>query len=89
MHELGNLRAALDWALTSADDRTLAYELLGKCWMVWMLNGLTDEGVQRMLQLWPLPSNLPARIEADFCLAFARLNKRRRPRRTLGSRASR
>ena len=28
-----------------------------------------------MLQLWPLPSNLPARTEADFCLGFARLNK--------------
>ena len=28
-----------------------------------------------MLQLWPLPSNLPAKIEADFCLGFARLNK--------------
>ena len=73
--ELSNLRAALDWALASADDRALAYELLGKCWMVWMLSGLTGEGVQRMPQLWPLPSNLPARIEADFCLGFARLNK--------------
>ena len=28
-----------------------------------------------MLQLWPLPSNLPTRIEADFCLALARLNE--------------
>ena len=70
-------------------NRTLAYELLGKCWIVWMLSGLTGEGVQRMLQLWPLPSNLPATIEADFCLGFARLNKRRRRRRTLGSRAAR
>ena len=75
VHELGNLRAALDWALASEDDRTLAYELLGRCWFVWMLNGLPAEGVQRMLQLWPLPSNLPTKIEADFCLAFARLNK--------------
>ena len=75
VHELGNLRAALDWVLASEDDRTLAYELLGRCWPVWMLNGLTGEGVQRMLQLWPPPPNLPAKIEADFCLAFARLNK--------------
>ncbi len=75
VHELGNLRAAIDWALASEDDRTLAYELLGRCWPVWMLNGLTGEGVQRMQELWPLPPNLPIRIEADFCLAFARLNK--------------
>jgi predicted ATPase/DNA-binding winged helix-turn-helix (wHTH) protein len=75
VHELGNLRAAIDWALASEGDRPLAYELLGRCWPVWMLNGLTGEGVQRMQQLWPLPPNLPTRIEADFCLAFARLNK--------------
>ena len=75
VHELGNLRAALDWVSASEDDRTLAYELLGRCWPVWMLNGLTGEGVQRMLQLWPPPPSLPMKIEADFCLAFARLNK--------------
>jgi predicted ATPase/DNA-binding winged helix-turn-helix (wHTH) protein len=75
VRELGNLRAALDWALASEDDRTLGYELLGRCWPVWMLNGLTGEGVQHMLELWPLPSNLPKKVEADFCLAFARLNK--------------
>ena len=49
------------------------------CWasagLVWMLNGLTSEGVQRMMQLWPLPPDLPAGVEADFCLGFARLNK--------------
>jgi predicted ATPase/DNA-binding winged helix-turn-helix (wHTH) protein len=75
VHELGNLRAALDWVVASEDDRALAYELLGRCWPVWMLNGLTGEGVQRMMQLWPPPLNLPMKIEADFCLAFARLNK--------------
>ena len=75
VRELGNLRAALDWALACANERTLVYELLSKCWLAWILNGLTHEGFQRMLQLWPLPSNLPARIEADFCLALARLNE--------------
>jgi predicted ATPase/DNA-binding winged helix-turn-helix (wHTH) protein len=75
VRELGNLRAALDWTLVSEDDITAAYELLGKCWPVWMLNGLTAEGVQRMQKLWPPPSNLPTKIEADFCLAFSRLNK--------------
>jgi predicted ATPase/DNA-binding winged helix-turn-helix (wHTH) protein len=75
IHELGNVRAALDWALASADDRKLAYELMSKCWLVWILNGLASEGVQRMLQLWPPPTNLSASIEADFCLALARLNE--------------
>ena len=75
VRELGNLRAALDWTLASEDDITAAYELLGKCWPVWMLNGLTAEGVQRMQKLWPPPSNLAMKIEADFCLAFSRLNK--------------
>jgi predicted ATPase/DNA-binding winged helix-turn-helix (wHTH) protein len=75
VHELDNLRAALDWALASEDESTLAYELLGRCWPVWMLNGLTSEGVQRMQKLWPPPQNLPGKIEADFCLAFSRLNK--------------
>ena len=51
------------------------YELLGKCWLAWLHNGLTGEGVQRMLQLWPPPSDLPTIIEADFCPAPARLNE--------------
>jgi predicted ATPase/DNA-binding winged helix-turn-helix (wHTH) protein len=71
--ELGNLRAAVDWTMASAGGRTLAYELLSKCWMVWRASGLFDEGIQRMLRLWPLPSNLPATIEADFCAGFAQL----------------
>ena len=75
IQELGNVRAALAWALASAEDRALAYELLGKSWLVWMLNGLAYEGVQRMLDLWPPPADLSARIEADFCLALARLNE--------------
>jgi tetratricopeptide (TPR) repeat protein len=29
-----------------------------------------------MLQLWPLPSGLPARVEADFCKGLARLRLR-------------
>jgi len=75
VRELGNLRAAVDWAMAAADDRTLAYELLAKCWLVWLHNGLSGEGVQRMLQLWPPPSDLTTVVEADFCLALARLNE--------------
>jgi tetratricopeptide (TPR) repeat protein len=75
VQELGNLRAAVDWAMATTDHNTSRYELLGKCWLVWLHNGLSGEGVQRMLQLWPLPSDLPTIIEADFCLALARLNE--------------
>ena len=75
VREVGNLRAAFDWAINSEDERALAYALLGKSWPVWMLNALTAEGIARMAQLWPPPSDLPANIDADFCLAFSRLNK--------------
>jgi predicted ATPase/DNA-binding winged helix-turn-helix (wHTH) protein len=71
--ELSNLRAAVDWTLASADNRVLAYELLSKGWFVWVQTGLEEEAIHRMLQLWPLPANLPARIEADFCLSFGEL----------------
>ena len=73
VQELGNLRAAVDWACES--DRDLAYEMLGRCWVAWLLNGLPAEGVQRMVALWPPRSGLPPKIEAEFCLAFARLTK--------------
>ncbi len=75
VQELGNLRAALDWSMADTGDRTLAYQLLGTCWLVWLHNSLNDEGVRRMLQALPVPTDLPARVEADFCLALARLNE--------------
>jgi predicted ATPase/DNA-binding winged helix-turn-helix (wHTH) protein len=71
--ELSNLRAAVDWTLASADHRVLAYELLSKGWFVWVQTGLEEEAIHRMLQLWPLPANLPPRVEADFCLSFGEL----------------
>jgi predicted ATPase/DNA-binding winged helix-turn-helix (wHTH) protein len=71
--ELGNLRAAVDWTMASADDQMLAYELLCRGWVVWRAGGLEEEATHRMLQLWPLPAKLPARIEADFCLSFGLL----------------
>jgi predicted ATPase/DNA-binding winged helix-turn-helix (wHTH) protein len=82
LRELGNLRAALDWTLASNADPLLPYQLLGKCWLVWMANGLIDEAVERMLQLWPLPPNLPTRVEADFCRALAVLDVSRDCRRS-------
>jgi predicted ATPase len=75
VQELGNLRAAVDWAMATAGDDTLRYELLGKCWLVWMHNGVIGEGVKHMLKLWPPAPNLPTIVEADFCLALSRLNE--------------
>ena len=89
VHELGNLRAALDWVVASDDDRALAYELLGRCWPVWMLNGLTGEGVQRMLQLWPPPPNSANQNRGGLLSGLCSAQQRRRPRGTLGGRASR
>ena len=40
-----------------------------------MHNGLIGEGVERMLAVWPPASDLPTIVEADFCLALARLNE--------------
>jgi len=75
VRELGNLRAAVDWAMADTNDRGLVYRLLGKCWLTWLHSGLSGEGVQRMLRLWPPPQGLPRDVEADFCLALARLNE--------------
>ena len=75
MLELSNLRAAADWTMASGENRMLAYELLSKGWVVWRANGFEDEAIDRMLQLWPLPASLPARIEADFCLSFGLLRR--------------
>jgi tetratricopeptide (TPR) repeat protein len=73
--ELSNLRAAVDWTMASDDNRVLAYELLGKAWVAWLLTGLDEEATHRMLELWPLPADLPPRIEADFCLSLGRLRR--------------
>ncbi len=73
VQELGNLRAAVDWVMSAEDESTLRYELLGKCWLVWMHNGVIGEGMERMLKLWPPSPHLPVTLEASFCLALARL----------------
>ena len=71
--EIGNLRAAVDWAMSPAGDRGLAVRMLGTGWTVWMGNNTTSEGFARMMALWPLPTDLPPRVEAAFCLALASL----------------
>jgi len=74
--EIGNLRAAADWAMSPAGDRGLAIRMLGTGWPVWIGNSTTAEGFARMMALWPLPANLPPGVEAAFCLALASLKTR-------------
>lgn len=74
VHELANVRAAVEWATAAAHQDALRYELLSKCWLVWMHNGAIREGVARMMKFWPPSPHLPKRLLADFCLALARLN---------------
>jgi predicted ATPase/DNA-binding winged helix-turn-helix (wHTH) protein len=71
--ELGNLRAALDWAISPGGDRLLASRILGKGWFMWFGNNLSREGIERMLRLWPLPADLSPLDEAGFCLGLASL----------------
>jgi len=71
--ELGNLRAALDWAMSPAGDPGLAIRLLGHGWFVWTGNNVPVEGFERMMRLWPLPADLPPAIAAAYCLAVANL----------------
>jgi predicted ATPase/DNA-binding winged helix-turn-helix (wHTH) protein len=69
--ELGNVRAAADWAMRPEGDRRLAIQLLSVSWFQWIGNNLWTECLARMAALWPLPPDLPAAAEAAFCLAFA------------------
>jgi predicted ATPase/DNA-binding winged helix-turn-helix (wHTH) protein len=71
--ELGNLRAAVDWAMSPAGDRVLAYRMLGAGWFLWFGNNVAAEGFERMIALWPLPPDLPPETEAAFCLALTSL----------------
>jgi tetratricopeptide (TPR) repeat protein len=69
--ELGNVRAAADWAMRPEGDRRLAIRLLSVAWFQWIGNNLWTECLARMAALWPLPPELPAAEEAAFCLGFA------------------
>jgi predicted ATPase/DNA-binding winged helix-turn-helix (wHTH) protein len=69
--ELGNLRAAVDWAMSPAGDPGVAIRLLGHGYIIWTGNNIPAEGFERMMRLWPLPADLPSAVEAAFCLAIA------------------
>ena len=69
--ELGNVRAALDWAMRPEGDRRLAIRLCATGWFMWGGSNQLAEALARLLALWPLPPDLPPREEAEFCLALA------------------
>ena len=71
-HELGNLRAALDWAMRAGETR-LAAELLAAAWNVWLVSGAEAEGRDRMRRLEPPPADWPPDLEARFWYAYAQL----------------
>ncbi len=71
--ELGNVRAAADWAMRPEGDRRLAIRLLSVAWFQWIGNNLWTEALERFSALWPLPPDLPVADEAAFCLAYASL----------------
>ena len=71
--ELDNLRAALAWAESEADNRSLAFELIGSSRCIWFYLDLLNEGIERALRLLPLPDGLPLEIEARFNLLLGSL----------------
>jgi tetratricopeptide (TPR) repeat protein len=71
--ELDNLRAALAWAESEADNRALAFELIGSSRCIWFSLNLLNEGIERALRLLPLPDGLPLDIEARFNLLLGSL----------------
>ena len=48
LHELDNLRAALDWALAAGGDTAIGIALVGASGPVWMALSLFGEGMQRL-----------------------------------------
>lgn len=70
--ELGNMRAAADWAVSTKGDPELACQLLACGWQVWTTCAVQLEGLQRMLRLWPLSATLNHEDRADFGLAMYR-----------------
>ena len=71
--ELGNLRAALDWAESPAGDRDLARRLLARSSFIWVGNDAAAEGYERMARHWPVPAGTSQEDEAALALAIPNL----------------
>ena len=72
--ELDNLRAALDWAMGPSNDLAVAVSLCAASAMMLRWSGLSEEGLQRVLQVREhLQQVSSPAIRASFCLAVANL----------------
>ena len=71
--ELGNLRAALEWAESPAGDRELARRILAGSAFVWLSNNASPEGLEHMLRHWPVAAGTAPEDEAALALAIPNL----------------
>ncbi len=71
--ELDNLRAAFDWADSSASDRKLACALISSSARIWIDRAMLNEGIERALRLQPLPDGLELEIEARYYSLLGKL----------------
>jgi predicted ATPase/DNA-binding SARP family transcriptional activator len=73
--ELGNFRAALDWAATDADSTDAGLRLASRLWDLWSNAGHHDEGLSRIVGLLDSRSgSAHARSEAAYSAGFIAYN---------------
>ena len=71
--EIGNLRAALDWALEQPVDREIGIELASASGIVWSTLGLFSEGVRRLqMAITRVERGTPDRVRAPLWLWLSR-----------------
>jgi predicted ATPase/DNA-binding winged helix-turn-helix (wHTH) protein len=72
--ELDNLRAALDWAASSAQGRAMAIALAGASYCVWWSSNNTTEGLARCLDLRGfVDDSVPTQMAARFWDAIGKV----------------
>ena len=71
--ELGNFRAALDWASSDVDSTDAGLRLASRLWDLWSSDGHHEEGLSRIVGLLDSRSgSADARSEAAYAAAFHR-----------------
>jgi predicted ATPase/DNA-binding SARP family transcriptional activator len=73
--ELGNFRAALDWAVADPESGEAGLRLAARLWDVWASDGHHDEGLSRIVDLLARATGSPAaRSEAAYTAGFLASN---------------
>jgi predicted ATPase/DNA-binding SARP family transcriptional activator len=73
--ELGNLRAALDWAVADRESCESGLRLAARLWDVWVSEGHHHEGLSRIVELLASGVGSPAaRSEAAYAAGFIAAN---------------